>query len=109
MVSNQGWIDDWLQPRYRGWHTVKEADMLHAKMDLLMKRMDALTARRLPWPSLLKLWISYDLRSLWWHCALRELLPYYPWGRDVHERQQQWLSSSRRSKVDSITPLLSQR
>jgi hypothetical protein len=46
MVSNQGWSDDRLQPRQRGTHTVKEADMLHAKMDLLMKRMDALTSEK---------------------------------------------------------------
>jgi hypothetical protein len=42
MVSNQGWSDDRLQPRQRGTHTIKEADMLNAKMDLLMKRMDYL-------------------------------------------------------------------
>jgi hypothetical protein len=46
MVSNQGWSDDQLQPRQRGTHTVKKADMLHAKMDLLMKRMDALTSEK---------------------------------------------------------------
>jgi hypothetical protein len=34
MVSNQGWSDDRLQPRQRGTHTIKEADMLNAKMDL---------------------------------------------------------------------------
>jgi hypothetical protein len=36
-----------------------------------------------------------------------ELLHRYPGGCDVHERQQQWLSSTRRSNVESITPLLS--
>jgi hypothetical protein len=46
MDSNQGWSDDRLQPHQRGTHTVKEADMLHAKMDLLMKIMDALTSEK---------------------------------------------------------------
>jgi hypothetical protein len=46
MVFNQGWSDDRLQPRQRGTHIVKEADMLHAKMDQLMKRMDALTSEK---------------------------------------------------------------
>jgi hypothetical protein len=46
MVSNQGWSDDRLQPCQRGTHTVKEEDMLHTKMDLLMKRMDALTSEK---------------------------------------------------------------
>jgi hypothetical protein len=34
MVSNQGWSDEWLQPHKRGMHSLKEADMLAAKMDL---------------------------------------------------------------------------
>jgi hypothetical protein len=39
MIFNQGWSDERLQPRQRGTHIVKEADMLTAKMDLLMKRL----------------------------------------------------------------------
>ena len=35
MVSNQGWKDDRLQPRKQGMHSIKEIDMLAAKMDLL--------------------------------------------------------------------------
>ena len=35
MVSNQGWSDDRLLPRKRGMHSIKEIDMLAAKMDLL--------------------------------------------------------------------------
>jgi hypothetical protein len=38
--------DDQFQPRQRGTHTVKEANMLHAKMDLLMKIMDDLTSEK---------------------------------------------------------------
>jgi hypothetical protein len=40
MVSNQGWSDDRLQPRKRGMHSIKEINMLAAKMDLLMKRVE---------------------------------------------------------------------
>jgi len=42
MASNQGWSKERLQPRKRsgGMHTVKEVDMLSAKMDLLMKRLE---------------------------------------------------------------------
>jgi hypothetical protein len=40
MVSNQGWSDDRLQPRKRGMHSIKEADMLAAKMDLLTKKQN---------------------------------------------------------------------
>jgi hypothetical protein len=42
MVIDQGWSDDRLQPRQRGTHTVKEVDMLHTKMDLMMKTMNDL-------------------------------------------------------------------
>jgi len=37
MVSNQGWSDDRLQPHKRGMHSVKEIDMLAAKLDLFRK------------------------------------------------------------------------
>jgi hypothetical protein len=40
MVFNQGWSDDRLQPRKRGMHSIKEIDMLAAKMDLLAKRVE---------------------------------------------------------------------
>ena len=40
MVSNQGWSDDRLQSRQRGMHSVKEADMLAAKIDLLLKKFE---------------------------------------------------------------------
>ena len=40
MVSNQGWNEERSQPRTKGMHTVKEMDMLAAKMDLLMKKLD---------------------------------------------------------------------
>ena len=41
MVSNQGWNDERLQPRKRGMHSLKEADMIVAKMDLLAKKLDS--------------------------------------------------------------------
>ena len=39
-MSNQGWSDDRLQPRQRGMHSVKEADMLAMKIDLLLKKFE---------------------------------------------------------------------
>jgi hypothetical protein len=38
MVSNQGWSKERLQPRTKGMHNIKKADMLFAKMDLLLKK-----------------------------------------------------------------------
>ena len=40
MVINQGWGEERLQPKKRGMHTVSEVDMLSAKMDLLMKKVE---------------------------------------------------------------------
>ena len=41
MVSNQGWNEERSQPRTKGgMHTVKEMDMLAAKLDLLLKKLD---------------------------------------------------------------------
>jgi hypothetical protein len=42
MASNQGWNEERTQTRKRGggMHQLKEVDMLSAKMDLLMKRVD---------------------------------------------------------------------
>ena len=40
MVSNQGWSDDHLQPRQRGRHSVKKADILAMKIDLLLKKFE---------------------------------------------------------------------
>ena len=40
MVSNQGWSDDRLQPRQRGMHSIKEADILAMKIGLLKKFED---------------------------------------------------------------------
>jgi hypothetical protein len=42
MASNQGWSEERTQTRKRGggMHQLKEVDILSAKMDLLMKRLD---------------------------------------------------------------------
>ena len=40
MVCNQSWSDDRLQPRQRGMHSVKEADLLAMKIDLLHKKFE---------------------------------------------------------------------
>ena len=40
MVSNQGWNEERSQPRTKGrMHTIKETDMLVAKLDLLLKHL----------------------------------------------------------------------
>jgi hypothetical protein len=42
MASNQGWNEERLQIRKRGggMHQLKEVDMLFAKMDLFMKKLE---------------------------------------------------------------------
>jgi hypothetical protein len=42
IASNQGWNEECLQTRKRsgGMHQLKEVDMLSAKMDLLMKKLE---------------------------------------------------------------------
>ena len=41
MVSNKGWNEERSQSRTNGgMHTIKETDMLAAKLDLLMKKLD---------------------------------------------------------------------
>ena len=47
IVSNQGWSDDGLQPRQRGMDSVKEADMLAIKIDLLLKKFEGYPKIRL--------------------------------------------------------------
>ena len=48
MASNQGWSEERTQTRKRGggMHQLKEVDMLAAKMDLLMKRLDKRTVQK---------------------------------------------------------------
>jgi hypothetical protein len=41
MVANQGWDGDCLEPRTRGVHQVDGVDMLAAKMDHFMKKLEA--------------------------------------------------------------------
>jgi hypothetical protein len=43
MVANQGWDGDRLQPRTRCVHKVDGIDMIVAKMDILMKKLEAST------------------------------------------------------------------
>ena len=40
IVSNQGWSDERLQPHTKSMDTVKETDMIAAKLDLLIKKME---------------------------------------------------------------------
>ena len=39
MVSNQGWSEERLQLRTKGTHTIKETDMIAAKLDLLINKL----------------------------------------------------------------------
>jgi hypothetical protein len=43
MASNQSWNEECVQPRKRGggMHELKEADMVSAKLDLIMKKLEA--------------------------------------------------------------------
>jgi hypothetical protein len=43
MASNRSWNEECLQPRKRGggMHQLKEADMVSAKLDLIMKKLEA--------------------------------------------------------------------
>ena len=51
MVSNQGWNEERSQPRTKGgMHTVKEMDMLAAKLDLLLKKIDEGNRPHMPVP-----------------------------------------------------------
>jgi hypothetical protein len=48
MASNQGWSEERTQTRKRGggMHQLKEVDMLSAKMDLFMKRLDERASKK---------------------------------------------------------------
>jgi len=48
MVSNKDWSDDRLQSSQRGMHSVKEADMLAAKIDLLLKKFEGYPQDKAP-------------------------------------------------------------
>ena len=85
MVTNQGWSDDRLQPRQRGTHIVKEADMLHAKMDLMMKRMDDLANEKAAMATTTQ---AMDARMTCEVCGnTGHSGNYYSGGCDVHEQQ----------------------
>jgi len=46
MVINQGWNEERLQPMKRGVHALNEVDMLSAKMDLLMKKIEESSSKK---------------------------------------------------------------
>ena len=51
MVSHQGWNEERSQPRTKGgMHTIKETDMLAAKLDLLLKKFDEGNRPQMPIP-----------------------------------------------------------
>ena len=93
MVSNQGWSDDRLQLRQRGMHSIKEANMLAMKIDLLLKKFED---------------YSQDKAQLQTLQALETRMPRNP-RRSSIPQWQQWVSSTRRSGVESTTPILPRR
>ena len=60
MVINQGWNEERLQPKKRGVHALNEVDMLSAKMDLLMKKIEESSSKKgieaIQTPPLFVLW-----------------------------------------------------
>ena len=46
MVINQGWNKELLQPKKKGVHALNEVDMLSAKMDLLMKKIEESSSKK---------------------------------------------------------------
>jgi len=46
MVINQGWNEEHLQPKKRGVHALNEVDMLSAKMDLLMNKIEESSSKK---------------------------------------------------------------
>jgi uncharacterized protein YhaN len=62
MASNQGWNEERIQTRKRGggMHQLKEVDMLSAKMDLLMKKLEDLATEK------------QEVMQVWKHWAFRE-------------------------------------
>jgi hypothetical protein len=66
MVMNQGCSDERGQNKQqKGMHTMRETDMLDAKLDLLMKRLDKHAAEKEPMYGTIKTMDSDDLWSLW--------------------------------------------
>ena len=60
MISNQGWSEERLQPRTKGMHTVKEMDMIAAKLDLLLKHLNETQRKLCPSHE-----FAFHGRSLW--------------------------------------------
>ena len=73
MTSNQGWNEERLQTRKRGggMHQLKEVDMLSAKMDLLMKKLEDRANEK---QEVMHIYDSHMTR-VWKHWAFREQLP----------------------------------
>jgi hypothetical protein len=59
MVTNQNWEEE--RKQQKDMHSVKEADMLAAKIDLLMKRLDDCTAEKETMKSTVQAMDSHDV------------------------------------------------
>jgi hypothetical protein len=74
-------------------HQLKEVDMLSAKMDLLMKKLDK-------WDNEKKE-VMHKPWGVWRHWPLRKQLPWDSRGCELHQQQQYQLSSSTKSRMES--------
>jgi len=74
MVSNQGWNEERTQTRKRGGgtHQLKEVDMLSAKLDLLMKKLDDRAGDK---KEVMHVYDSHMTCEEWRYWTLRQSLP----------------------------------
>jgi len=99
MASNQGWSEERTHTRKRGggMHQLKEVDMLAAKMDLLMKRLDERATKKN------EVMHIHDSGMTCEECGeIGYQLPRAKGGRELHQ-QQQLLPSSAKSRLEPGT------
>jgi len=95
MASNQGWSEERTQTRKRGggMHQFKEVDMLAAKMDLLIKRLDERIVEKK------EVMPIHDSGMTCEKCGETRADE----GRELHQQQQLLLLSSAESRLEPAT------
>jgi hypothetical protein len=101
MVSNQSWNEEHVQPRKRGggMHQLKEADMMSAKLDLIMKKLEE---RDIEKKEVMHINDSHMTCEEWRRWTFRKQLSDNSRRCELHHQQQQ-LSSSTKSRMESAT------